>query len=217
MITTRRIRVLAAAAAILILFPPPASAQLLQKLMTQVTSVVGSITCAPVVSSPKIDDGIRTWPQSDGANDVPIIVTSGTGLLSAVQSLVTRVTGTLQLLDGIDALAARVTSSQPATLACDPNVASISLDATVKSFATAADDGQWRQTLLWSGDSTWGQHVVWGTSDPVWGSHIVWGTGYAGSTDGQHVVWGTTGGPDGTVWGNVAPVADGKGSPPEGN
>src|SRR4030095_15168810 len=106
MITTRRIRVLAAAAAILILFTPPASAQLLQKLMTQVTCVVGSITCAPVLSSPKIDDGIRTWLQSDGANDVPIIVTSGTGLLSTVQSLVTQVTGTLQLLDGIDALAA---------------------------------------------------------------------------------------------------------------
>jgi hypothetical protein len=34
--------------------------------------------------------------------------------------------------------------------------------------------------------------------------------------NGQHVVWGTTGGPDDTVWGNIAPVADDRGSPPDG-
>jgi serine protease AprX len=139
MITTRQIRVLAAAAAMLVLFSRPASAQLLQKLTTQVTSTIDTIACTPALASSKIDDGVKTWLQGGGTGDVPIIVTSGSGMLPTVQSLVARVTGSLQPIDGIDALVTRVTSSQLSALACDGGVGSISLDATVKSFAVAAD------------------------------------------------------------------------------
>jgi serine protease AprX len=139
MTTIRRTRVCAAAAAILVLSSPPASAQLLQKLTTQVQSTVGAITCPQLQTSPKLDDGIRDWLLRGASGDVPVIVTSGTGRLSTLQTLVTRVTGTLQVLDGIDALVTRVTTSQLSTLACDAGVASIALDATVRSFASAAD------------------------------------------------------------------------------
>ena len=359
MITTRRTRVWAVAAAILILFTPPASAQLLQKLTTQATPVVGSITCAPVQSSPKIEDGIRTWLQRGGTYDVPMspgnaqsavtiasfstsdtlnrdddrisifssrgptwhdgfakpdVAAPGQSLVSVSDSNATlfqqypnarvgasylRLSGTSMataVASGVAALfveAHRTNSVGAAEFA--PNTvkaivehtslglrddAGAEYDALTQGsgglnaagaidFAGAIDSrlplgsywmsrvvmpatmiagratlwsqcvlwggrplsgavleqrqtawlisSRWGQTLLWSGDSTLGQHVVWGTSDPVWGSHIVWGTGYTGSTDGQHIVWGTTGGPDATVWGNVAPVADGKGSPPDGN
>jgi hypothetical protein len=60
----------------------------------------------------------------------------------------------------------------------------------------------------------WGQHIVWRTSDPGWGSHIVWGNEFSGTTGGQHIVWRTTVGPDGTVCGDVAPIANNNGSPP---
>jgi hypothetical protein len=42
------------------------------------------------------------------------------------------------------------------------------------------------------------------------------GIGLIGISDSQHFFWGTTAGPEGTVWGNIAPVVHDKGSPPDG-
>jgi hypothetical protein len=76
-----------------------------------------------------------------------------------------------------------------------------------------AAPGQSLVSVIWSGDPTWGQHIVRRTSDPGWGSHIVWGNEFTGTTGGQHIVWRTTVGPDGTVC-DVAPIANNNGSPP---
>ena len=68
----------------------------------------------------------------------------------------------------------------------------------------------WALDTVWGSPNVWDSHIVWGTDavwgdESTWGTHIVWGDNAVGaSDDGDHIVWGTTGGPDGTVWGDVA-------------